>query len=75
MRACHGVGPVTCAHCGYTTDSKKNIKNHLKKHWNERRFVCDIDGCGKAYKFKTNLTKHKVTHDETLIVIKGIIEQ
>ena len=68
LRQFHNKGSLSCAHldCHYTTDHKGNLKSHLKTHSDERSFVCDTDGCGKAYKRENALKRHQLTHIETL---------
>ena len=68
LRKCHNKGCLSCDHsdCDYTTDSKSHLISHLKSHSEERPFVCNADGCGKAYKHNHTLKEHQLTHIETL---------
>ena len=66
LRQCHNRRSLSCAHCHYKTVYKSQIIRHLKTHSNERPFVCDTDGCGKAYKNKHSLERHGLTHIKTL---------
>ena len=70
----HGrAAPFTCAVCGKGVPSQLQLDKHLRTHTGERPFVCDIPGCGKAFKERKNLKDHKncvhrmgVTHGCTL---------
>ena len=33
-----------------------------RKHSDERNYVCDFKGCGKAFKTKVDLSNHKKSH-------------
>ena len=62
----HNRISLSCAHCHYKTDYKSQIIRHLKTHWNERPFVCNIDDCGKTYKYDTTLKRHQSIHNKML---------
>ena len=59
LRQCHNRRSLSCdqLYCDYTTDDKKHLSKHVKKHL-EEEFVCNTDDCGKTFKHKHNLKKH-----------------
>ena len=68
LRECHNKGCLSCDHsdCDYTTDSKSHLISQLKRHSEEYPYVCNTDGCGKAYKHSNALKRHRMTHIKTL---------
>lgn len=48
-----------CIHCNFETNKKYNYDIHLEsnKHFNNTNFQCT--DCGKFYKFKSNLSRHR----------------
>lgn len=54
-----------CCVCGKVC---MNPTDHRKVHSEARPFVCEYEGCGKAYKCKTNLNHHYESVHETAVV-------
>ena len=50
-----------CFHnnCGFKCRLRIQLKKHRLSHSNERQLVRDLNKCGKIFKTKTNLNKHK----------------
>ncbi|CAH0558348.1 unnamed protein product [Brassicogethes aeneus] len=53
---------IICPLCGYSTVSKHDLKRHERFHTNEKPYVCNFEGCTKAYKTSSALSHHKKTH-------------
>ena len=43
------AGPQVCNVCGKTLHNQHSLRNHLKRHYNERPHRCDHPGCEKAF--------------------------
>ena len=54
------AGNYQCSICGKTASSMSNLKKHQVVHAEDRPFICDIDGCGLAFKRSGNLKGHQV---------------
>ena len=62
---CLNIRNFICSKCGEAFVQKIALDNHMKyKHSNDRNYICDVEGCGKAFKSKSNLAQHKQTHSE-----------
>ena len=49
----------TCDHdeCSFYTDTKKQLKEHQKKHLDDHQHVCVV--CGKGFKYRSGLKRHR----------------
>uniref|UniRef100_A0A1A9WWZ4 MADF domain-containing protein n=1 Tax=Glossina brevipalpis TaxID=37001 RepID=A0A1A9WWZ4_9MUSC len=47
--------------CGLTFTTRITMMDHVKQHYNEEEFSCEI--CGKGFKSIKNLQNHKQIHD------------
>ncbi|XP_025156001.1 zinc finger protein 624-like [Harpegnathos saltator] len=60
LSADHGQDMLCCETCGFTCKDKKSLDEHIiRKHTHEHKYMCDEEGCGKKFKLKSDLTKHK----------------
>ncbi|KAF8416830.1 hypothetical protein EV426DRAFT_395650 [Tirmania nivea] len=58
---------LSCEHCKKTGfKDKSKLQDHLRRHSDERPFVCSSSGCFKKYKYKRDLVNHA-----KLCVLKG----
>ncbi|KAM0201619.1 hypothetical protein ACHAPI_001665 [Fusarium lateritium] len=57
-RAHPWASKVTCSVCGFNTQSNAALQVHMAVHSDEKRFVCRVPRCGKAYKNKGSLARH-----------------
>ena len=58
-------GHFKCPHedtCDFVSAYPGNVKVHMRRHTNEKPFVCDI--CRKDFKFQSNWKNHIMTHPE-----------
>ena len=46
----------TCSICGYQSDRKANLEQHLRVHTGERPFKCEL--CSKAFTQRSTLKRH-----------------
>ena len=51
------AGELLCLMCGRTSTVRQNIRNHIETHVASAGFSCDL--CGKQYKTRNSLNKHK----------------
>uniref|UniRef100_A0A336LX45 CSON007137 protein n=1 Tax=Culicoides sonorensis TaxID=179676 RepID=A0A336LX45_CULSO len=56
-----GVKTATCQYCGKSMN-KFSLKNHLLIHTGEKNWVCEFEGCGKAFLRRDKLQSHKKVH-------------
>lgn len=48
-----------CTYCDKSFVKKTSLRRHLLIHTNTKPYVCDIDGCGQAYRESIDLKRHK----------------
>jgi len=56
----HGSGerPHPCPHCPFSAWCPSGLKFHLRSHAKEKHFICEFQGCQRAFVWKTQLTRH-----------------
>ena len=54
-----------CPKCEFSTKNECHLNEHIVIHSNKKRFVCEFNGCNKAFKQKPNYIRHKRTHNTT----------
>ncbi|XP_025160977.1 zinc finger protein 431-like [Harpegnathos saltator] len=60
LSADHGQDMLCCETCGFTCKDQNSLNEHtIRKHTHEHKYMCDEEGCGKKFKLKSDLTKHK----------------
>ena len=52
----------SCHICNKTFPQERNLKYHLKCHFEEKPFACHL--CDKKFSAKSNLTMHAQTHSK-----------
>ncbi len=62
MRIHTGDKPFRCTHpgCGKHFVTSGHLKDHMRRHANERPFACEV--CGRAFFRKTTLRAHARLH-------------
>ena len=73
---CLNIRNHKCEECGEAFVEERTLNDHLeRKHSDERNYVCDFKGCGKAFKTKVDLSNHKKKQSDkkhVLIVKKSL---
>ncbi|CAG2177692.1 unnamed protein product, partial [Oppiella nova] len=56
--------PLKCfwPKCEFKTAARDQLKQHYSVHYKCKQFCCPFKGCNKVFKYKTNLAKHKSSH-------------
>lgn len=57
-----GERPHKCEQCQKTFVQKTDLKRHETTHSENKSFSCNVDGCGKKFKTKKNLSSHEHVH-------------
>ncbi|CCO28437.1 Zinc finger protein 569 [Rhizoctonia solani AG-1 IB] len=52
-----------CEVCGVDFSEAATLQQHMRRHTQEKPYVCDFPGCGKAFAITGALTIHKRTHN------------
>lgn len=55
---------VICQVCLKTLSSKQNLKQHMNIHTGEKPFKCCFPGCISSYKHASQLSNHRVLHQQ-----------
>ncbi|KAF9245257.1 hypothetical protein BU15DRAFT_85600 [Melanogaster broomeanus] len=58
-----GHRPFQCDVCHQNFSEAATLQQHTRRHTQERPYVCDHPGCGKAFAITGALTIHKRTHN------------
>ena len=62
---CLNIRKHKCPKCQEAFFRKHHLENHMeRKHSDERNHICDVEGCGKAFKTEVDLRNHKKTHSD-----------
>ncbi|KAG8944164.1 hypothetical protein FRC04_002120 [Tulasnella sp. 424] len=51
-----------CEVCGQVLLSSHGYQGHMRRHYDERPFVCEAPFCGKAFHDSATLARHRRTH-------------
>lgn len=54
--------PFVCDICGEQYKKRRYLENHRRIHTGERPFICEHEGCGKAFRSRDGLDQHKWCH-------------
>ncbi|KAF7977128.1 hypothetical protein HWV62_4748 [Athelia sp. TMB] len=58
-----GHRPFQCKECQQYFSEAATLQQHMRRHTQEKPYVCDYPGCGKAFAITGALTIHKRTHN------------
>lgn len=53
---------LECFHCSKKFMKKALLVLHMQTHMTERKFLCDIEGCGKRFRTYNSFYAHKRKH-------------
>lgn len=57
----NGDFKFSCDLCGAKEASKDKLQDHMGKHNGVKRHACQV--CHKAFRYSSNLSRHKKTHE------------
>lgn len=55
----------TCPTCGKKFAKKYNQKIHQRRHQGDLPFVCEYDGCGKGFMWRSSFLRHLRVHEDS----------
>lgn len=55
---------ANCQVCFKSLSSKQNLKQHMNIHTGEKPFKCSYSGCNSSYKHASQLSNHRVLHQQ-----------
>ena len=56
-------GPAHCCTiCDRRFANSQYLRDHMRTHSNLKPFVCQVEGCGKAFRLGKDLTRHTRVH-------------
>ncbi|KAI0058989.1 hypothetical protein BV25DRAFT_1809863 [Artomyces pyxidatus] len=58
-----GHRPFQCKLCKQYFSEAATLQQHMRRHTQEKPYLCDFPGCGKAFAIAGALTIHKRTHN------------
>ena len=62
---CLNIRNHKCKEYGDAFTRQDVLDNHMKhKHSDERNYVCEVEGCGQAFKSENNLKEHMKSHSD-----------
>ena len=63
-----------CQVCLKTLSSKQNLRQHMNIHTGEKPFKCCFPGCNSSYKHASQLSNHRVLHQQYKKVATNSLE-